>query len=154
MPAVLSSSDFFIRSLKKTFLLVIKDSLAIPPSMVCIGFFCLPSNPSKASLVPGLRAPADIKADPLSVVTSFNTVLFTKKLGTSKIASDGLSILIPLGSLAVFKTLATAASACRSVISSPASRALAIKDFLADSIASSAGLYLKKGRILLSWNTS
>ena len=66
-------------------------------------------------------APADINADPLSVTTSSSVVLFTKKSGTENIASDGLSILIPFGSLAVFNTLVTACSACRSVSSSPAS---------------------------------
>ena len=99
--------------------LVIKENLAIPPSIVCIGFFCLPNNPSNTSLVPGLRAPADINADPHSVTTLSNVVLLTKKSGTLNKASEGLSILNPLGMSAVFNAFSTHLSASRSLIVLP-----------------------------------
>jgi len=128
---------------------VIIDSLAVPPNIVCIGFACLPKRFSNTFLSASLIAPAEINAEPLLVTTSSNVVLFTKNSGTENIASDGLSILIPFGSLAVFKTLVTACSACRSVSSSPASLALDLNTSFASFIASCVGLYLAHGKILL-----
>ena len=94
---------------------MIIDSLAVPPNIVCIGFLCLPKSFSNTFLSASLIAPADTSADPLLLQLHL-IVLFTKNPGTSNIASDGLSILIPFGSLAVLNTLVTAALLARSVI--------------------------------------
>ena len=71
---------------------------------------------------------------------SSNTVLFTKKSGTWKITSEGLSNLKPFGRLGFFNVLATISSACRSVIGLPASSALDMNTFFALSIASLVGV--------------
>ena len=119
--------------------------------MVCIGFFCLPNKSSITFLsAADSKSLIDILGTPPLLTASSNAVLFTKKSGILNNASEGLSILNPLGSPAVFNTLFTICSASKSVIGLPACAALSLNNVLAFSTASAAGLYLNQGKILLS----
>ena len=131
---------------------MIIDNLAIPPIIVCIGFECLPNNSLNTFLsADDVSSPIDIMGLVL-LVASVNAVLFTKKLGISNMASEGLSNLKPFGILAEFNTPSTILSASISDIVFPglAVAKLSLNRVLAFSTASAAGLYLSQGIILFS----
>ena len=98
----------------------------MPPIIVCIGLCVLPNN-SLNTFLSASEARFDIEilgtpprfVNAWPLTASSNVVLLTKKSGTLNIASEGLSILNPLGMSAVFNAFSTHLSASRSLIVLP-----------------------------------
>ena len=99
LPFLIRSSFLLTKSWKNSFLLTIKESLLIPPRIVCIGFCVLPNRSSNT-----FRSACDKSAkETMLLLAAWSADVFdTKKSGTLKRGSEGLVMLNPAGNLTFF----------------------------------------------------